>query len=109
MRNSLSQSLRQYPLSHGLRRAGSPKGAPFGNAGKFAITAQSRPLGEGGCERSEQTEGVHSGESLTGKTRLRGFSHVHTSFTSLLLSVLCCLWYTMVNMGHHGNIETDRM
>lgn len=40
---------------------------------------------------------------------LRGFSHVHTSFTSLLLSVLCCLWYTMVNMGHHGNIETDRM
>ena len=46
--SSLSQSLRQYPLSHGLRRASSPKGAPFGNAGKFAITAQSRPLGEGG-------------------------------------------------------------
>ena len=41
---------------------------------------------------------------------LRGrISHVHTSFTSLLLSVLCGLWYTMVNMGHHGNIETDRM
>ena len=34
---------------------------------------------------------------------------VHTSFTSLLLSVLCSLWYTMVNMGHHGYIETDRM
>ena len=65
--------------------------------------------GAGGCERSEQTEGVHSGKSLTGKTRLRGFSHVHTSFTSLLLSVLCGLWYTMVNMGHHGYIETDRM
>lgn len=48
LRNFLSQSLQQYPLSHGLRRAGSPKGAPFGNAGKFAITAQSRPLGEGG-------------------------------------------------------------
>ena len=48
MRNSLSQSLRQYPLSHGLRRASSPKGTPFGNAGNFAITAQSRPLGEGG-------------------------------------------------------------
>ena len=60
-------------------------------------------------EMYEQTEGVHSGKSLTGKTRLRGFSHVHTSFTSLLLSVLCGLWYTMVNMGHHGNIETDRM
>ena len=109
MRNFLSQNLRQYPLSHGLRRASSPKGTPFGAAGKFAITAQSRPLGEGGCERSEQTEGVHSGKSLTGKTRLRGFSYVHISFTSLLLSVLCGLWYTMVNMGHHGYIETDRM
>ena len=65
--------------------------------------------GAGGCERSEQTEGVHSGKSLTGKTRLRGFSHVHTSFTRLLLSVLCGLWYTMVNMGHHGYTETDRM
>ena len=58
LRNSLSQSLWQYPLSHGLRRASSPKGTPFGNAGKFAATAKSRPLGEGGCERSEQTEGV---------------------------------------------------
>ena len=28
--------------------ASSPKGAPFGNAGKFAATAKSRPLGEGG-------------------------------------------------------------
>lgn len=26
--------------------ASSPKGVPFGNAGKFAITAQSRPLGQ---------------------------------------------------------------
>mgnify|MGYP000088523879 FL=1 len=26
--------------------ASSPKGAPFGNAEKFAITAQSRPLGQ---------------------------------------------------------------
>ena len=45
--------------------ASSPKGAPFGNAGKFAITAQSRPLGEGGCERSEQTEGVPRQAALT--------------------------------------------
>lgn len=26
--------------------ASSPKGAPFGNAGKFAATAKSRPLGQ---------------------------------------------------------------
>ena len=97
-----------YPFRLAALASSSNRDA-FCTAGKFAITAQSRPLGEGGCERSEQTEGVHSGESLTGKTRLRGFSHVHTSFTSLLLSVLCGLWYTMVNMGHHGNIETDRM
>ena len=37
-----------YPLSHGLRRASSPKGTPFGNAVNFAFTAKSRPLGEGG-------------------------------------------------------------
>ena len=38
--------------------ASSPKGTPYGNAGNFIATAKSRPLGEGGCERSEQTEGV---------------------------------------------------
>ena len=38
--------------------ASSPKGTPFGAAAKFPATAKSRPLGEGGCERSEQTEGV---------------------------------------------------
>ena len=38
--------------------ASSPNRDAFCTAGKFAITAQSRPLGEGGCERSEQTEGV---------------------------------------------------
>ena len=41
-----------------LRKASSPKGTPLGNAGNFAATTKSRPLGEGGCERSEQTEGV---------------------------------------------------
>ena len=34
-----------YPFSLAAL-ASSPKGAPFGNAGKFAITAQSRPLGQ---------------------------------------------------------------
>ena len=36
----------------------SPQGGAFGCAGNFTATAKSRPLGEGGCERSEQTEGV---------------------------------------------------
>ena len=58
----------------------------------FPITAKAPPSGE-----------------LANAVSLRGFSLVHTSFTSLLLSVLGGLWYTMVNMGHHGNIETDRM
>ena len=34
------------------------KGTPLRYAGNFPATAKSRPLGEGGCERSEQTEGV---------------------------------------------------
>ena len=46
-----------YPLS--LTSFGSsPKGTPLRYAGNFPPTAKSRPLGEGGCERSEQTEGV---------------------------------------------------
>jgi hypothetical protein len=32
----------------------------LGYAGNLSATAESRPLGEGGCERSEQTEGVTS-------------------------------------------------
>ena len=44
-------------------RASSPKGAPLRYAGDFAATTKSRPLGEGGCERSEQTEGVTSGKA----------------------------------------------
>ena len=100
LRNFLSQSLQQYPLSHGLRRASSPKGTPFGNAGKFAITAQSRPLGEGGCERSEQTEGVHSGESLTGKNKTeRVFPRSHFFYQSVTFRfVLFVVYY-----GQHGS------
>ena len=66
--------------------------------------------GAGGCERSEQTEGVHSGRArCPAKPQALTERGVHTSFTRLLLSVLCGLWYTMVNMGHHGYTETDRM
>ena len=46
-----------YPLSLATL-ASSPKGTPLRYAGNFAATAKSRPLGEGGCEHSEQTEGV---------------------------------------------------
>ena len=35
-----------------------PKGTAFGGGGKVSGTAQRRPLGGAGCERSEQTEGV---------------------------------------------------
>ena len=46
------------------------KGTPYGGTAKFLATAKSRPLGEGGCERSEQTEGVFaaalSGAKLEG-------------------------------------------
>ena len=47
----------QYPLSLAAL-ASSPKGTPLDNAENFVATTKSRPLGEGGCERSEQTEGV---------------------------------------------------
>ena len=35
-----------------------PKGTLYGGTAKFLATTKSRPLGEGGCEHSEQTEGV---------------------------------------------------
>ena len=35
-----------------------PKGTASAVAAKFSGTAQRRPLGGAGCERSEQTEGV---------------------------------------------------
>ena len=37
---------RLYPLSHGLRRASSPKGTPLGYAGDFTATAKAVPLGK---------------------------------------------------------------
>ncbi len=40
-RNSL-----KHPLSHGLRRASSPKGAPFSYIGNCAATTEAVPLGK---------------------------------------------------------------
>ena len=37
-----------------------PKGTASTVAAKFSGTAQRRPLGGAGCERSEQTEGVRT-------------------------------------------------
>ena len=37
----------------------------------FAATAKSRPLGEGGCERSEQTEGVFLSMKIQCRTACR--------------------------------------
>ena len=48
-----------YPLSQSLRLCQLPQGGAFRCCRKVPATAISRPLGEGGCERSEQTEGVN--------------------------------------------------
>ena len=68
-----------------------PKGTALVAAARFPAVPKGVLLGER-SKPSALTEGC-----------------VHTSFTSLLLSVLCGLWYTMVIMGHHGYTETDRM
>ena len=44
--------------------ASSPKGTPLRYAGNLVATANSRPLGEGGCDQREQTEGVTSVKAL---------------------------------------------
>ena len=46
-----------YPLSHGLRRASSPKGTPLRYAASFSTTAKSRPLGEGGIAVGDDGRG----------------------------------------------------
>ena len=46
-----------YPLSHGLRRASSPKGTPLRYAASFSATAKSRPLGEGGIAVGDDGRG----------------------------------------------------
>ena len=55
-----SAALGGIPPQSLLRKASSPKGTPYGNAGNFAAAAKSRPLGEGGLTRSGKTEGVNS-------------------------------------------------
>ena len=63
-----SAALRGIPPQSLLRKASSPKGTPYGNAGNFVATAKSRPLGEGGLTRSGKTEGVGSLSEGAGKT-----------------------------------------
>uniref|UniRef100_UPI003FF08504 hypothetical protein n=1 Tax=Faecalibacterium sp. TaxID=1971605 RepID=UPI003FF08504 len=55
-----SAALGGIPPQSLLRKASSPKGTPYGNAGNFVAAAKSRPLGEGGLTRSGKTEGVSS-------------------------------------------------
>ena len=47
---------KEPPQAHYVRS--SPKGTPLRYAGNFTAIAKSRPLGEGGCDQREQTEGV---------------------------------------------------
>ena len=47
----------RYPLSHGLRRASSPKGTPLGYAGDFTATTKAVPLGKVASPQA-MTEGV---------------------------------------------------
>lgn len=47
----------ENPLSHGLRRASSPKGTPLGYAGNFTAAAKAVPLGKG-AKPQALTEGV---------------------------------------------------
>ena len=63
-----SAALGGIPPQSLLRKASSPKGAPYGNAGNFVAAAKSRPLGEGGLTRSGKTEGVSSLPEGAGKT-----------------------------------------
>ena len=47
-----------YPLSLLTAfAASSPKGTPYGNAGNFAVTTKSRPLGEGGIAAGDDGRG----------------------------------------------------
>ena len=52
-----SAALRGIPPQSLLRKASSPKGTPYGNAGNFAATAKSRPLGEGGIAAGDDGRG----------------------------------------------------
>ena len=71
----------------------SPKGTPLRYTTNFAATTKSRPLGEGGCEHSEQTEGVLSAEAISNRptqpkgrctVRCSGLSFPHFYFAVLI-------------------------
>ena len=53
-----SAALRGIPPQSLLRKASSPKGTPYGNAGNFVATAKSRPLGEGGIAAGDDGRGL---------------------------------------------------
>ena len=53
-----SAALRGIPPQSLLRKASSPKGTPYGNAGNFAAAAKSRPLGEGGIAAGDDGRGL---------------------------------------------------
>ena len=52
-----SAALGGIPPQSLLRKASSPKGTPYGNAGNFAATAKSRPLGDGGIAAGDDGRG----------------------------------------------------
>ena len=57
----------KYPLSLLTAfAASSPKGTPYGNAGNFAATAKSRPLGEGGIAAGDDGRGGFRGSTVSG-------------------------------------------
>ena len=52
-----SAALGGIPPQSLLRKASSPKGTPYGNAGNFAATAKSRPIGEGDIAAGDDGRG----------------------------------------------------
>ena len=80
-----------------------PKGTASEVATKFPALPKGVPLRADFPRPGEDVAQRQKGESVA-VGDWGSLAPVHTSFTSLLLSVLCGLWYTMVNMGHHGYI-----
>ena len=63
-----------YPLSHGLRRASSPKGTPLRYAASFSATAKSRPLGEGGIAAGDDGRGTPGQAALCFSRKLSRYA-----------------------------------
>ena len=93
-KGSSRQTAAAIPLSS-CRFASShlPQGDGFSGGGQLYGIAKSRPLGEGGCERSEQTEGVSPGR---GSFPLNPLSHrcamtervFFPTFTTMVFAIL---------------------